>query len=129
MKPINSEWSSIYIDIDDTITPDCGKTFNPYAIRLIKELSKKTNVIIWSHGGFEYAKEIVLVSGLEPYICQALPKPSMMIDDLPPSDWASWANVKQGGWYHVEELNKELTGDWIEDNSLLQNLHYKEKNP
>lgn len=57
-------------------------------IQLLKE--KKTRgayIIIWSQGGYQWARAVVKALKLEAYVDQVLTKPSMYMDDLPVTAW------------------------------------------
>lgn len=127
MKQINDQFATIYIDVDRTLTNDCGNTFNQQALYLIKKLSKKVNIIIWSSGGFNYAKEIIEKAKLEEYVCLALPKPAMMIDDLAPFVWSSWLDIINEGWNEIDIIEENLTGFYTNDNAILRNKETKKE--
>lgn len=89
MKKIDDEKFTIYIDIDETITFDEGKSFVEKAIFFIKKYSDKANIIIWSQGGYDYANTIVDKANIRDYIVAVLPKPDIIIDDLKFSQFTS----------------------------------------
>jgi hypothetical protein len=125
MRKIKSELSNIFIDIDDTITSDMGKTFINGAIEAIKLISLKVNIFIWSQGGVEYANEIVEIANIKEYVCAVLPKPDLMIDDLSVKDWSGLLKINASnplGWDKLKILSNQLEGDWIEDNPLLREI-------
>lgn len=75
----------IFIDIDGTLTDlptkKGGNVLND-RIDLIKKLiSEGHEVVIWSGGGTEYAKQFALLHGLDKVIC--IGKPSICVDDNP----------------------------------------------
>lgn len=120
MKKYNENLANIFIDIDDTITPDLGDTFFPNSIEKIKELSIKSNIIIWSKGDMEYINEIVKKSGLSDYVSMCIPKPSLIIDDLNFSEFSGHIKIRNGNW-NSEEINSiELESDWFEDGESLR---------
>lgn len=43
-------------------------------------------VVVWSHGGWEWARRAVDLLGLEPYVDLVIAKPAWAIDDLPASE-------------------------------------------
>lgn len=117
MKKYNELQASIFIDIDDTLTTDFGKTFFNNAIEKIKELSEKTNIILWSQQGMSYCIEIMQKTQLENYITMCIPKPDMIIDDLNFNQFAKTKIIKtKNDW----DFKLELTGDWVDDIEIIR---------
>jgi len=103
----------VYVDVDDTliawtfdsnkkkvkITCD-GKTkfYNPIQTNIdyLKEHRYRGHrVILWSHGGWKWAKAVAKALKLEEYVDVVASKPRWIIDDLEPSEWmpnASFGN-------------------------------------
>lgn len=120
MKPYSKDLSVIYIDIDDTLTPDFGETFFEGCLDKIKQLSKVVNVIIWSQGGLDYVYDIVKKAGLDEYVCFCLPKPDLIIDDFKFDVFSGQKLIIDGKWDF--DLFKKLEGDWIEDSQTLREI-------
>jgi hypothetical protein len=106
MKSIDYEKVSIYIDVDETITKDMGQTSIDNSIEIIKRLSDKVNIFIWSQGGHLYSEEICIKFGLNEYVCACLPKPQLCIDDLEIE--TQWTNHLYPNWGSIEKLNNSL---------------------
>jgi len=115
---------SIFIDVDETITRDCGASAMPNSIECIKRLSDKCNIYIWSQGGANYVQMIVDTFELNEFVCGVLPKPDIIIDDLiANSQW-----IKKyffPNWQYILEFEKKLTGDYIDDGDLLYDKNIK----
>lgn len=122
MKPYNKELSAIYIDIDDTLSPDFGETFFNGSIEKIKELSKVVNIVIWSQGGLDYVNEIVEKAGLKEYVCFCLPKPDLIIDDLKFDDFCGHKKITNGHLDWEFDIMSKLEGNWIEDAMTLREI-------
>jgi hypothetical protein len=123
MKDFNPNFSNIFIDIDNTLTRDLGKTFIEGSPEAVKKISEKANVFIWSQGGLHYSFEIIKKAKLEPFICGVLPKPDLMIDDLSVEEWCGMVQIQNtnlAGWEKVDALATKLEGNWIEDGFLLR---------
>ena len=92
----------VYFDVDDTLvdwnrrdTPnsvmfeDLSGTFwslEPKwdVIRKLKEHKRNGDtVIVWSQGGWDWAKEVVKTLRLESYVDAVITKPHVFYDDLP----------------------------------------------
>ena len=125
MKQVDNNKITVFIDIDGTITPDCGHTIFPLAIETIQELSEKSNIFIWSAGGFNYCEEIVNKLNLEEFICGFMPKPEIVIDDLPM--FASFIHKTwEPKWKQINRLIKFLRGNWVFDREILHKLNIKD---
>lgn len=121
MKAYNKDLALIYIDIDDTLSPDFGETFFEGCIDKIKEMSDIVNIAIWSQGGLNYALEIVEKAGIEEYICFCLPKPDLIIDDLNFHKFCGTKKINKGNWNF--DICKNLEGDWVEDAPVLREIN------
>ena len=121
MKEYNENLSNIFIDIDDTITPDLGETFFPNSIETIKQLSVKANIFLWSKGDMEYIYSILKKSGLTDYVSMCIPKPSLIIDDLNFKDFSGAIQIKNGDWSSNDIKSIQLESDWFEDGEFLRN--------
>lgn len=125
MKVIEST-KSVFFDVDDTLViwqfDDDEKNLaidfgvrpgitemavpNEYHIKLLKEFAARGHtVVVWSAGGWEWAKHVVEVLGLEKYVDLVMSKPDWYIDDKP-------ANYFMGNpIYLCRKTGKKLTGN------------------
>lgn len=114
MKEVDDNKITIFIDVDDTLTNNYGKTFITDSIETIKDLSNKANIFIWSQGGIEYVKDIVKQARIESFICGMLPKPDIIIDDMPIK--TKWIRKHLWPvWDMIKEWSNLLTGNWADD--------------
>lgn len=120
MKKYNEQLANIFVDIDDTLTPDLGETFFEGAIEKLISLSEKANIIVWSKGELSYIYEIVDKSGLSDYVSMCIPKPSLMIDDLSVGEFSGVLNISNGDWSRMDLSSSELESDWFEDSEYLR---------
>lgn len=98
MKVIKGD-QTIFFDVDDTLVMwgipgkaiqiDCHGTMetvvpNTKHIELLKEYAGKEGytVVVWSQGGWEWAKAVVEALELEDYVDLAVNKPEFYVDDL-----------------------------------------------
>lgn len=103
MKAIKSE-HLIYFDVDDTlilwtdkfdVVFECPHTKNMLQaqrhaghIRLLKEKKiRGWTIVVWSQGGWEYAKAVVQALHLESFVDYVQTKPQALVDDLNPGIW------------------------------------------
>jgi len=57
-------------------------------IELLKQFKIRGHyIIVWSQGGYEWAREVVKVLGLEDWVDEVKTKPKWIIDDLPANAW------------------------------------------
>lgn len=105
MRAIKDDNLNIYIDIDETLTFDEGKTFVEEGISFIKDKSNKCNIFIWSQGGYSYALDIVKKADISDYIVAVLPKPDIAIDDL---DFNSFSNTFRPNWQKINAILSQL---------------------
>jgi hypothetical protein len=89
----------IYVDIDDTLVRSVGskRIPMPAVVRSVQELAASgAELYAWSSGGGEYAKESARELGIEALFRAFLPKPHVMVDDQPPSEWRRLVHVHPG---------------------------------
>lgn len=108
MKVIQSE-RVVFCDVDDTLvmhthgaTPSdlvvdvpcrvTGETLrmvvNEAMVRLVKEEQNRgATIIVWSRGGFQWAKDVVEAVGLKSYVTLVMSKPITYFDDKPVDEW------------------------------------------
>lgn len=80
------------LDSVRVIDPVTKKTLvfrkNLSMIRLLKEEHQRGgHIIVWSRGGWEWARNVVQALNLEPYVHQVLSKPVVYFDDTPVKKW------------------------------------------
>jgi len=57
-------------------------------VRLLKEESqRKSHIVVWSRGGWEWARNVVLALGLDHMVHQVMTKPTVYFDDKDISEW------------------------------------------
>ena len=80
----------VYVDVDETLVRNYGRSRIPIpaVIAHVRELFEAgAELYCWSSGGADYARESAREVGLEDCFSAFLPKPHVMIDDQPVSDW------------------------------------------
>lgn len=111
MQVINKE-NVIFFDVDDTLVlwdhglklpeemnqlveivdPHDNKTvfLKPHKphIKLMKNhKSRGTVIVVWSQGGYQWAKAVIETLGLTEYVDFVMSKPRAYVDDLPSEAW------------------------------------------
>jgi hypothetical protein len=57
-------------------------------IRLIKEEhARGATIVVWSRGGYQWAKNVVEALKLESYVTMIMSKPTIYFDDKPVEEW------------------------------------------
>ncbi len=82
----------VFVDVDDTLIRSFGSKRIPmvHVVEHVRELSTQgARLYCWSSGGAEYARESARELGLDDVFEGFLPKPNVMVDDVPPKDWPS----------------------------------------
>jgi hypothetical protein len=79
-----------FVDVDDTLVRSVGTKRIPIVrsiqhVRALKEAGWE--LYCWSAGGGEYARQSAEELGIAECFVGFLPKPTVMVDDLPPSAW------------------------------------------
>jgi hypothetical protein len=80
-----------YVDVDDTLVRSAGtkRIPIPSTVRHVKALKKEGwQLYCWSSGGEEYARRSASELGIADCFSGFLPKPDVMIDDVPPESWS-----------------------------------------
>ena len=61
---------------------------NHAMVRLLKEeIHKRSNVVVWSKGGYEWARNVLEALGITDRCITDMAKPVAYCDDLPVTDW------------------------------------------
>ena len=82
--------STVFVDIDDTLIRTVGtkRIPIPHVVKKVRELADSgSKLYAWSSGGADYAREVTSELGIRSCFVGFLPKPKLMIDDQPPSEW------------------------------------------
>lgn len=80
-----------YVDVDDTLVRSAGTKRIPmiHVVRHIRALKDDGwELYCWSSGGGPYAKASAQELGIAACFVGFLPKPDVMIDDVPPQSWS-----------------------------------------
>jgi hypothetical protein len=57
-------------------------------VRLLKEADRRgSHVVVWSRGGWEWARNVVIALGLESYVDEVKCKPLVYFDDVSVDKW------------------------------------------
>lgn len=81
-------------------------------IKCLKQLKFRGHaVVVWSAGGWEWAKEVAIRLGIIDDIDIIMCKPKWMVDDLPPNEWTTVFYKKL---FEAEDKTKKLLGEWEE---------------
>jgi hypothetical protein len=82
---------TVFVDVDDTLVRSFGSKQVPMSgsVESVRRLAAAANVVLycWSSGGGDYARSVCERLGIDDLFAGFLPKPDLMIDDQPPSDW------------------------------------------
>ncbi|MBI1333212.1 MAG: DUF705 domain-containing protein [Armatimonadetes bacterium] len=79
-----------FIDVDDTLVRTAGakRIPIPRMVARVRELhGKGSTLYLWSSGGADYARESAIELGIEECFVGFLPKPNLLIDNQPISEW------------------------------------------
>lgn len=98
MWNFQGDWSTVTWTVDaEPWGPGQGtKTFvvnHTMVQQLIEHTTRGHKVIVWSQGGWEWAKRVVEMLKIEQYVDLVMSKPSWIYDDLQPVNWmprAQW---------------------------------------
>ena len=80
----------VYIDVDDTLVRRFGSKRIPLAdvVELVPRLREAGAVLdCWSSGGAGYSREVAEGLGIAGCFVGFLPKPEVLIDDVPIARW------------------------------------------
>lgn len=80
----------VFVDVDDTLVRTAGtkRIPMPKTLERIKSLHAEGNILyLWSSGGASYARESAMELGISDLFEGFLPKPNVILDDQPMSEW------------------------------------------
>lgn len=80
----------VFVDVDDTLVRSIGakRIPMPRVIERVKRLHQEgATIYLWSSGGAEYARNTAEELEISNCFVGFLPKPTVIIDDQPVSDW------------------------------------------
>lgn len=80
----------VYVDVDDTLVRSFGSKRIPMTLVIdrVRALKDKGCLLyLWSTGGAAYARSSAEELGIADLFEAFLPKPHLIIDDQPVSDW------------------------------------------
>jgi len=80
----------VYVDVDDTLVRSFGAKRIPISamVEHVRALHRAGLMLYcWSSGGAKYAEESASELGLAGCFSGFLPKPNILIDDMPVADW------------------------------------------
>lgn len=77
------------VDIIDPLTNrTITMSVNKAMVRLLKEEHHRGNyILVWSRGGYEWARNVIQALDLVPYVHQVMTKPICYFDDKPVKKW------------------------------------------
>lgn len=98
IRPFDVDNCLVMHDLGDSA--DIIKVENPYSdetillrpnrnmIRILKEeYARGGTILVWSRGGYKWAKAVVLALNLEQYVTLTMSKPVVYFDDTLVADW------------------------------------------
>ena len=80
----------VYVDVDDTLVRQTGSKRIPMTavVDHVRHLHRAgATLFCWSAGGGDYARAAARELGIEALFTGFLPKPHVLLDDQPPSEW------------------------------------------
>jgi cation transport ATPase len=80
----------VYVDVDDTLVRSvgCKRIPMPRVVERVRHLHESgATLYLWSSGGADYARASAEELGIHELFKAFLPKPTLIIDDQPVSDW------------------------------------------
>ena len=104
----------VYVDVDDTFVRSASSKRIPVpaAIQHIRTLKEQGAILYcWSSGGSEYAQQSAKEFGIADYFEGFLPKPNVLLDDMPMSAWPRFITVHPAscGSASLDDYRKRLT--------------------
>jgi len=89
----------VYVDVDDTLVRSSGtkRIPMPRVIERVKRLHAEGAILyLWSTGGKEYARATAEELRIADCFVGFLPKPTLILDDQPVSEWRGCAYENPG---------------------------------
>jgi hypothetical protein len=89
-----------YVDVDDTLVRSSGTKRIPMTavVEHVRELRRSgATLYCWSAGGADYARRSARELGIEESFAGFLPKPHLLVDDQPPSEWPNFVVARPAG--------------------------------
>ena len=89
----------IYVDVDDTLVRSAGSKRIPIpaTIQHVRTLKEQGALLYcWSSGGADYARRSAEEFGIADCFEAFLPKPNVLLDDMPMSTWPGFITVHPG---------------------------------
>jgi hypothetical protein len=89
-----------YVDVDDTLVRSAGTKRIPMTavVEHVRELHRSgATLYCWSAGGADYARRSACELGIEHVFAGFLPKPHLLVDDQPPSEWPNFVVARPAG--------------------------------
>jgi predicted HAD superfamily phosphohydrolase YqeG len=80
----------VYVDVDDTLVRSVStkRIPMPRVVDRVRSLHRDgATLYLWSSGGADYARDTAHELGIAHLFTAFLPKPTIIIDDQPVSDW------------------------------------------
>jgi cation transport ATPase len=80
----------VYVDVDDTLVRSVGtkRIPMPGVVERVHRLHREGAALyLWSRGGADYARETAQELGVSECFLAFLPKPTLIIDDQPFTEW------------------------------------------
>ena len=89
-----------YVDVDDTLVRSTGTKRIPMTavVDHVRGLhGSGVTLYCWSAGGADYARRSARELGIEGVFAGFLPKPHLLVDDQPPSEWPNFVVARPAG--------------------------------
>jgi hypothetical protein len=108
MKNVN-----IFVDVDLTLVDELGalRPGAPEALRRLK--GRGCRLFLWTSGGSEYARTVAATYGLTDLFDAFLPKPDIVIDDMPGTCVAPFVFDAAGDGQSWREVAEEIAGKYV----------------
>lgn len=108
-----------YVDVDDTLVRQTGSKRIPMVavVEHVRQLhAAGVTLYCWSAGGADYSRRTARELGIESLFAGFLPKPNVLVDDQPPSEWPNCIVAVPSGLAsatvrgHIEALARRERG-------------------
>lgn len=104
----------VYVDVDDTFVRSASskRIPMPAAIHHVRTLKAQGAILYcWSSGGADYARQSAEEFGIADCFEAFLPKPNVLLDDMPVADWPRLMAVHPGSCdtRTLEDYRRHLT--------------------